>query len=1108
MTRARIAAGAALSVLLALPLAGRAQAQNSVITGRVTTEFGQPLEGANVYIAEMTISVATNSNGGYTITIPAARAGGQQIVLRARAFGYIPQARPIRLTSGSQSVDFSLKQDVNRLQEVVVTGVTAGTEQKKLAFSVAHVDESQMPVPAANPLTQLQGKVPGAQIVSTTGRPGSAPAVLLRGPKSINGQGRGQSPLYIVDGIELQGTLADINPQDIESVEVVKGAAASSLYGSRAGNGVIQITTKSGKNVSEGVRFNVRTEYGGSDIERAFPLARDHFVTMDETQTRFCVDLAASITCGRTVNFEEEALRVNQNANEVALTPQVFNMDGGIARNPGLKNLRNVFQVNLFPRQYDPVSDVVTPGQFVNSSVDASGKAGGTSFFASASNLWQQGAIKYLSGFKRNSLRLNVDQNVGSNVTLGVRSYYSRGWQDGANQEQGNAFFRVTRVPAGVDLTRLDNLGRLFIRSNPLNQGDQNYNPLYDFQNARQTNTNDRFLGSMTASYTPTSWLTFDANGSYDRTNSSLYFVRDNGFRVTNASNITTTLGFTQRNGGYSQSYNASVNGTASKSWGSFNTRYTLRYLYEQQDGLSTLLFGSNLAVPNLTTAGAAIESFGIGSSETSIRSIGATAGVDADWKDRYILGALIRRDGSSLFGQQNRWANYGRVSAAWRVAAEPWWFAPTAVNELKLRASYGTAGGRPSFAAQYEAFSIGTGGAVVPQVLGNKKLRPETVGETELGLDAEFFARYGLNVTYARDIATDQILPVRPPAASGFDTQWLNAGTLDNKTWEVSVNVPLVQRRNVSWSTRVNYDRTRSTITKLDVPPFFGGTTYQNSDKIFRFAAGERYAEFYGRKFVTSCGELPSTFQSQCGSGKAFQRNSDGFIVWVGAGNALGDGITKNLWNAVLPGAQAPWGQATNWGMPFILRDSTGTGRVIALGNALPDYRLGVSQTFNFKKLFVYALADGSFGQYIWNQGRAWSYGDFMNRDEDQRGKSIADAKPIGYYWRAPSPDGAGVGGLYDFLGVNSGTLEKSSYWKLREVTVSYNIGAVAGTGDWTIGLTGRNLKTFTNYTGFDPEVGTTANSNVTGTSALAAVDNYNFPNTRTYTISLSTKF
>jgi TonB-linked SusC/RagA family outer membrane protein len=1112
---------AVATLLLGAGLAGTAQAQNAVITGTVTANTGEPLAQANVFITEMGISVGTNAQGAYTITIPAARVAGQMVNLRARIFGYAPAVRPVRVTAGSQQVNFELRQDVNRLAAVVVTGVTGATETRKVGFAVAQVTEAEMPVPASNPLQQLQGKVPGANIVSATGRPGTSPSIILRGPKSINASGRGQGPLIVVDGVVIQGTLADLNPQDIESVEVVRGAAGSSLYGSRAGSGVISITTKSGRNASEGMRFNVRSEYGISDIEREFPLAQRHFFLMDETKTRFCAQPFGSTTpttltplCGLTVDVLEEALRINENSGEQVLPPVTFLNDAGISRTPPKGLLRNLFQVDRWPRVFDPVDQMVTSGQFVSNTVDMSGRSSGTSYFLSGAQFWQQGAIRYLNGFRRNSVRVNVDQNIGTDWTVSARTYYARSTSDGGNQEnQGRGFFSLTRTPVGVDILRTDKFGRLLVRSNPLNQGDQNYNPAYSFQNEKRSDQADRFIGNLSARYTPLTWLDLDGNLAYDRRNRSLFFIRDRGYRSSGTVNPAITQGRTDRASGYEQSYNASLNATARRTWAGIGTRFTAGYDYHQQDVLGDTLKGEALAVPGLTSADAATASLVIGSSESSTRLIGFRAGAAAEYRERYILDGVIRRDGSSLFGSANRWANYGRVSAAWRASQEEWWILPQ-VNEFKLRASYGTAGGRPSFAAQYETFTIGTGGVLSPLTLGNKNLRPETTYETELGIDAEAFNRIGLQVTWAHGITKDQILPVPAPAASGFQTQWRNAGTLDNKTWELSLNVPIIQRRNLNWSTRVNYDRTRTFITKLDVPPFFGGTTLQATEQIFRFAAGERYATFYGRKFLTSCGELPSAFQAQCGTGQAFQRNNEGYIVWVGQGNTPGDGIAKNLWNAVLPAAQAPWGVAASWGMPIILRDANGTGQPVPLGNALPDYRLGVSQTLNWQRLFVYAQLDGAFGQYVWNQGRHWSLGDFMDREQDQDGATLETAKPLGYYWRATLPDdGRGLGGFYDFLGVNNRTLEKASYAKVREVTVAYNVGPVRGTGDWTISLIGRNLYTFTDYTGFDPEVGATninANNanNITGSGAINATDTFQFPNTRTFTVSLSTRF
>ena len=237
----------------------QAQGQSAVITGRVTTPQGQPLQGANVYITELNISVGSNAAGRYTITVPAQRVSGQSVQVRVRSIGYKPIAKPVTIAAGNQTVDFALVEDVNRLDEVVVTGVAAGTAARNVPFAVSKIDSSQMPVVGANAVQQLQGKIAGATISQASGRPGAAPAVVLRGPTSINASGRNQGPLYIVDGILLQGSTPDLNPNDIESVEVVKGAAAASLYGARAGGGVINITTKTGRTAAEGLKVGVRT---------------------------------------------------------------------------------------------------------------------------------------------------------------------------------------------------------------------------------------------------------------------------------------------------------------------------------------------------------------------------------------------------------------------------------------------------------------------------------------------------------------------------------------------------------------------------------------------------------------------------------------------------------------------------------------------------------------------------------------------------------------------------------------------------------------------------------------------------------------------------------
>lgn len=1090
--------------LLLMPVVAQAQGP-AVITGTVKSEFGDPLENANVYIVELAISVGTNAAGRFTMSIPADRVRGQALQLRARAIGYKADAKPITLRAGNQTFDFSLAKDINRLQEVVTTGVTAGTEQKKLAFSVAQVSDKDMPVPGSNPLSQLQGKVAGANIVSASGRPGTAPAIILRGPQSINATGRGQDPLYIIDGVVSQGGLQDINPQDIENIEVVKGAAASSLYGSRAGNGVIQITTRSGKNQSEGVKFRANVEYGVSDIENEYQYPTTHFMLMDETASRFCVTVAGAADCSRTVDIYQEAYRINNDGGDFSLPPVRFANDGGIAQNPGAVNSRALFQVNQFPKTYNPIAQFVTNGQVINSTLDATGRVGRTNFFASVNQLRQEGSVKLLPGYTRNAMRLNVDQQLGGNINFSVRSSYS----SANDYNNGAGWFGLTRQPANAQLFAEDAKGRLYIRTVAQNQGAQNLNPAYNAQNFVPLNRIDRFVGNATARWTPLSWLDGEFNFGYDSRSNFQEQQQDRGYRTSALS--ATNLGTIDRSAGRSYSLNASGNVSARKNWfdESLTSRLTLRYLYETQNSRTQGTGGTNLAVPGLQDPDAAITNFYTTGSSEIVRQLGFFTNLDLDYKGRYIIGALVRRDAASLFGAANRWQTYGRASAAWRLSDEPW-FNFDQISDLKFRYSIGQAGNRPNFTAQYETFTIGAGGALNPNQLGNKNLKPEVSTEQEYGMDLELFSKYGVTVTKSHNVIDDQLLQPPPPAAAGFASQWTNAGQLTNNTFEVSLNVPIVATRNVDYSARFNYDRTTSVITQLDIPEYFvSAAGQQGSETMFKIVKGGSLGQIYGRKFVKECGQLPSDFQARCGSGLDFQRNSDGFIVYVGQGNTLADGITKNLWMTRLPAAQAPWKGGTtadplNWGFPILERDATGAVPVLPVGQALPSFRWSVAQNFRYKRITAYGLLDATVGKDVWNVGRQWSYGDFMHKDADQQGRSVADAKPIGYYFRAVST--GGIGGLYDVLAPNNNTVEDAGFVKLRELSVGYKIGSIGGVGNWNLALIGRNLITWTKYKGFDPEVG--LGGGALGSGVLNAADGFTFPNLRQFTFSLSTSF
>jgi TonB-linked SusC/RagA family outer membrane protein len=1111
-----------------VPVAASAQA---VLSGRVTGEQGQVLSGAGVQIPELNISVPVDPSGNFTITVPEARVSGQTVVVRTRAIGYTPETRSVVLTPGRQTLTFTLSRDVTRLSEVVVTGVATATEQIKLPFTVNRLDSTSMPVTGTNILTQLQGKIPGATVVSATGRPGSAPAIVLRGPVSLNATGRTQQPLYLLDGVPLLGGLPDINPADIESMEVVKGAAAASLYGARAGAGVINITTKSGRNAPSGVRFGVRAEVGSGDVEKSFPLATKTALFLDPSGQFFCTrETVGGSPCARYIDWDREVARINNNGQDFSGSPQGFAGEADFAVPPGYDQLTGQFMSTPWPKLRDPVGALITPGVFANSNIDMRAKVGNTGVYASYGNLVQQGAVQFTGGFLRNSIRVNVDQQFSDRISANINSFYSDTKDASANidlEGAGSAspFFNITRAPWMANLEARDAQGRIVVRHNPLAQGEQNRNPLYLTLYQPRTDRSTRFVGGGNVRYTPLDWLNLDANLGYDRSTGTAFEMRDRGWRTT-LPDPAAAVGYIFIPGFDNQQLTTSASAAVNRTlFNDLNATFSTRYVYSDQSLNTQTEYAEDVVVPGLRTITATTRNYAVTSSRQEIRDMGFFFGADLDYKDRYILNGLVRRDGSSLFGAGNRWATFGRVAGAWIASREPWWPAPGALSLFKVRASQGSTGQRPRFDAQYETFTIGTStsaanpgvGTLNPTQLGNRELRPEINRELELGADLEFFHRVGANISISRARIDHQILPVRVPSASGFSSRWLNAGELTNRTVEATLTVPIITRENLSWTTSLIYDRTRSTITRLDVPPFTGDIVAGNTFTVFKFREGETVGTMYGVDFVRNCSQLPTAFASQCSmtssdANAAYRPNDQGYIVWVGQGNQLTEGITRNLWRSRLELGQGPWGNRTNWGMPLALRDSTGAIANVPVGNAMPKYHWGLSQTVEFGRFNVYALLDAARGQKLFDVQRAWSLGDLQVQDVDQFGVSVETAKPIGYYWRqgpSTSPTAgstAGIGGFYDVLGPNTYNTVDASYVKLREASITFNIGQFAGSGDWKIGFVGRNLKTWTDFEGFDPESGNT--SGPLNSAALTGVAGYRYPKMRTYTVQLSTSF
>lgn len=1086
-----------IAVLIAAALApvSLLAQEAATVSGRVTNAQGQPEAAVLVRIESLNVGASTGADGNYRLVVPGARIrAGQSVQITAARQGLGTVARTLTLSPGANlTQNFQMAATAIILEDLVVTGTAGATERAKVPFTVTQVSAEQLQqVPAPSAASAIQGKVAGAQVVSGSGRPGAAPSILLRGPKSLDASGRSQEPLYIVDGVVLSGSMVDIDALDIEEIEVVKGAAGASLYGSRAANGVIQIRTRRGTGVAgNSVRYTARSEFGTSELGQqpdllllqthAYKLTPDGQMFIDATNNQPCniYDCKSPLFAGQTAN-------------------------GGTA------NAWNSFAVNAWPGQtFNHLDAFFQNGDFLNNYISAEGRSGETNFHVSFGNLNQGGVLRGQDGFRRNNFRVNVDQNVRSNLQVAASAFYSRAKSDELPENSGNPVFDLTRMTAGVNLAACaddptqdcsgDPQG-LEIQPDPFNQ--ESPNPLYTLLVRERETGRGRFLGSANLTYTPISWLDVDFNASYDRADEEYTDYVPKGYLTTSPS-ITLNNGLLIRQNELEEAFNGSVTASMRFQLGSsIANRTQLRYLYERQENVFTTNSGYEFVVgetpvfQNLNS-----EYLAASSGSFPVRADGYFAITNFDIRDRYIIDALIRNDGSSLFGEDQRRQWYYRLAGAWRVSEEPW-FNMGPVNDLKLRYAYGTAGGRPRFSAQYETFSINSG-KVSPVTLGNTDLKPEFSREQEAGLDASLLSdRLNFSLVYANVVTEDQILRVPLAAFTGYEAQWQNAGTLESNTWEASLDANLIQRDNFSWSARLLYDRTRSTITELSVPAFNYGVTGQGLDAVFFARQGETVGTFYGTQVATSCQQLPADRQASCATD--FAINDEGLLVWVGPNGSL---------DAPKWGQQATFtlgGQSVFWGSPIAgqCQDRVSGEAVYfcPVGDVQPDYSLSFSSTVNWGGFSLYGLLDAVQGFDVYNQPLQWAIFASTAGLYDQSGVAEADRKPIGYFAQQYAVSGG--------LAPSTLFVEDGSFVKLRELAFRYHFGesqlsrlpGISSLSGLTLSLLGRNLHTWTDYRGFDPEVGKADGQ--TGSSALGRVEGYQYPNFRTWTLGVEVNF
>jgi TonB-linked SusC/RagA family outer membrane protein len=1069
---------AAILVLAAF-LPAMAQQTGTIVVNAKNRESGQPIQGAQVSVVGTRLGSLTNAEGRAAITgVPV---GEHTVTVTFLGLGEVRRPNVRTVAGQTVTLDVQMEQSVLSMQQLVVTGVTDPTAGIKLPYTVARVDSMQLQVPTANSaIAALQGKVAGVNIIKGNGRPGAGVNILLRSPTAFEGS---NTPLFVIDGVIIASdvtglpTTGDIESTDIESIEVIKGAAAASIYGSRAAAGVISIKTNRGANGPKNqTRVTARTELGMDRLAGEIPITTTHHYRMNAAGTR----LANS--SGRDTTWAGRSARPCTGNNTVAPC-------GRFADQP-------------YPGQtYDNLHALYNPGQFLSSNFSLSQTTDATTFRIALSRLDQKGTLANNDGFWRNTARVSIDHRIGTKLSVTFTGDHSKSYED---EISGNPYTSILTYPLFVNLAAKDADGNYIQVPDSTVEIE---NPLWRQGSRENYNMRARTQGNFTGRYSLRNWVSLDAQVSYDRADTKQQVYVPKGTPVFSGNETIPTDGSLELVHRENTAYNGAVGATFTRQFGDLNARFAARGTFERDyreqidaEGVNFLVGGTR----DLTVAG---EMNDMNSSTSDVRANGYFGDLALDFKDRYTASILVRRDGSSLFGPENKWHTYKRLAGAWLLSREPFFNIP-AINELKLRYAMGEAGGRPGFTNQYETWPTSRGDGITRGTAGNPTLRPQFTREQEAGVDLlAFNNRVQLELVRAWQMSKDQIILIPATVISGYSSLMANAALVKGRTYEATLTAYPIRSRDWTWSINANADNTRSTLVEWGRSCFWGSNVGRETEYT---CDGEHAGDMWMQRTVRSLDNLPSWLADVKDE---FAINDEGYVVWVGKNPATGqtnsyqDGLTlqPNQCRATL--TTCGWGanfsrngRTYQWGEPFrawneeadeVQRDN--------LGSSLPDVGFGFGSNLRYKGLSTFLGFRGQIGGKVFNDAKRWYYYQLRHGDHDQSGKPDGLKKTIDYYQRAL----AGNDDDPVFIDI---FLEDGSYLKLGEARVSYRarreqtrriLGAAAPT-EITFGLNARNLFTLTGYSGFDPEVG----------SPLYRIDFVDHPFTRTLSFTVDITF
>ncbi|HNX44932.1 MAG TPA: TonB-dependent receptor [Bacteroidales bacterium] len=989
------------------------QPQKIVVSGMVKDKTG-PLPGVSINIKNTYEGTTSDQNGSFTLSVPDLNA-----TLVFSYIGYLTQEIPL---AGRSKLDVLMVQDVMNLDEVVVVGY--GTQRKKdLTGAVSTVNGNDLQkLPVANVEQALQGQVAGVQVTQNYGNPGAGVQIRIRGIGTIGDS----DPLYVIDGVPTKEGINSLNTIDIESISILKDASAAAIYGARAANGVVLITTKKGQTGVTQVQFN--TQYGVQQISKKLDL----------------------LTADQYTMVMDEALKND------GLEP-VWN-------NPGLgagTDWQDVIFRKAAFRKYDLS---VTSG------------TENTSYLLGIGYYGQDGIVKY-SDFTRYNVRFNLNSNISKKFTVGTNMNISRISEDLIDTEINGVVRSAIFQPPTISVYNEDGS----YAGPGANEGDAQ-NPLGMADRSDKTSLNNKLFGSLFATYQIIPSLKFKSNLGLN-----VYSLQTKDFDPT----------FSEGNA------NRQVNSLTTRDVEYFDVTWenTLDYTKEFRDHTFNILAGSTLQDAQTNTLTGYRESFinnegylqylDAGSANDKARGnmtewslLSYFGRINYDYAGKYLLSVNTRFDGSSRFGKSNRWGVFPSASAGWRISKESFFNVPF-IDDLKVRASWGQLGnqdiGLYAFTSTLQQiyYTFGNPQSIYvgyyPASDFNPDVKWETTTQLDFGFDMYAFDyRLYFSADYYKKNTSDMLLILPQPATSGFgSTGYENLGEVENKGWEFQA----LWRDKIG---KVGYNISANVTTSknkvLELGEYSDAiTTGLFFDMSTRTEVGHSIREFYG--YVTD-GIFQNQDEVDAANAKAAELNGEG-TVYQNLLTAPGDIRFKDLNKD---------GKINSDDRTFI-------------GNPYPDLFIGLNMGLNYRNFDFSMFFQGQFGNDIYNATDFWLTNSGYNYN---KGTAILD-RWTGEGTSNSEPRLTTLDPNQNARGSDR-YIEDGSYVRLKNLQLGYTLPESASQKIWLKGLrvfvTATNLLTFTDYTGYDPEVGA---ARATLGDRTVGFDEVTYPQNKSFIVGLN---